>query len=298
VPFSHRASKYDGEVTTPDTRNAVFDGIVSGRAAAGTGSALDAWWTRLMSTPLRRRLYNWGAPAFVVLVASVTRLWNLGSPHTLVFDETFYVKDSWTLWNLGYSAEWPPDADQSFNAGLTDIFHTAPSFVVHPPLGKWLIGAGMAAFGADSSVGWRIATALVGILAVVLLMVIAKRLFDSTLLAVVAGGLFAIDGNAIVMSRVALLDNFVMFFALLGFGAILLDRAWAERRLAGWMTARADAGRGTDWGPSLWWRPWLVAAGLAFGLASAVKWNGFYFLAAFAVYTLVVDALARRRARR
>jgi len=291
------AGKYDGEVTTPETRSAEFDGIVAGRSALeGTGSRLDAWWTRLMSTPLRRRLYNWGAPAIVLVVASVTRLWNLGSPHSLVFDETFYVKDSWTLWNLGYSAAWPADADASFNAGLTDIFHTDPSFVVHPPLGKWLIALGMAAFGPDSSVGWRIATALVGILAVALLMFIAKKLFDSTLLAVIAGGLFAIDGNAIVMSRVALLDNFVMFFALLGFGAILLDRAWAERRLNLWMKRRTDAGRGTDWGPALWWRPWLMAAGLAFGLASAVKWSGFYFLAAFAVYSLVVDALARRRA--
>jgi dolichyl-phosphate-mannose-protein mannosyltransferase len=247
-------------------------------------------------TGVRRRLWTWGAPAIVVLVASLTRLWNLGSPRQLVFDETFYVKDSWTLWNLGYSAGWPAEADASFNAGLTDIYTTEPSFVVHPPLAKWLIGLGMAAFGPDSSVGWRISTAVIGILAVILLMVIAKKLLGSTLLAVVAGGLFAIDGNAIVMSRVALLDNHVMFFALLGFGAVLLDRAWTERRLHECMRVRRDADRTTDWGPSLWWRPWLLAAGLAFGLASAVKWSGIYFLAAFAVYTLVVDALARRRA--
>lgn len=288
-------------MTTPapdDTRETAFDAIVGddGDAPRPTGSRLDDWFARLVSTPLRRRLYHWGAPAIVVIVASVTRLAGLGSPRTLVFDETFYVKDSWTLWNLGYSAGWPADADASFNLGLTEIFHTDPSFVVHPPLGKWLIALGMAAFGPDSSVGWRVATAVIGILAVVLLMVVAKRLFDSTLLAVIAGGLFAIDGNAIVMSRVALLDNSVMFFALLGFGAVLLDRAWAERRLALWITRRTDAARGTDWGPSLWWRPWLIAAGLAFGLASSVKWSGFYFLAAFAVYTLVVDALARRRA--
>ena len=39
-------------------------------------------------------------------------------------------------------------------------FTSTGSFVVHPPLGKWLIGAGMALFGADSSFGWRITTAL------------------------------------------------------------------------------------------------------------------------------------------
>ncbi|WP_051972989.1 hypothetical protein [Cryobacterium sp. MLB-32] len=35
---------------------------------------------------------------------------------------------------------------------------------------------------------------------------------------------------------------------------------------------------------------------MAFGLACSVKWSGLYFLAAFGVYSVVVDALARRRA--
>ena len=48
----------------------------------------------------------------------------------------------------------------------------------------------------------------------------------------------AIDGNAIVMSRVALLDNSVMFFVLLGFGAVLLDRRQSAARLALWLARR------------------------------------------------------------
>ncbi len=224
------------------------------------------------------------------------RLWNLGSPHQLVFDETFYVKDAWTLFNNGYESAWPDDPNPDFEAGRTNGFSSDPSFVVHPPLGKWLIALGMAVFGADSSWGWRIVTALIGILAVVLLMVIAKKLFGSTLLATIAGFLMAIDGHAIVMSRVALLDNYVMFFALLGFGAVLLDRGWHSSRLAAWMAERRDNEHDPTWGPTLWWRPWLLAAGLAFGLASSVKWSGVYFLAAFGIYLVVVDALARRRA--
>ncbi|WP_343062519.1 dolichyl-phosphate-mannose--protein mannosyltransferase [Glaciibacter psychrotolerans] len=235
-------------------------------------------------------------PLAVTVLAAVLRLWNLGTPHSLVFDETFYVKDAWSLFNNGYESTWPDNADARFAAGETNIFTTEGSFVVHPPLGKWLIALGMAAFGADSSWGWRIATALIGILAVVLLMLIARRLFGSVTLATIAGFLFAIDGNAIVMSRVALLDNSVMFFTLLGFGAILLDRGWHERRLAGWLMQRREAGLDPSWGPALWWRPWLIGAGLAFGLASSVKWSGFYFVAAFGVYVVVVDALARRRA--
>ncbi|HQE45704.1 MAG TPA: phospholipid carrier-dependent glycosyltransferase [Rhodoglobus sp.] len=259
-----------------------------------TGSRLDDWWQS--RAPRVRRVLRWAAPAFVVVIAAVTRLINLGSPHTLVFDETFYVKDAWTLVNLGYEGQWPAEADALFAGGQTDIFLADPSFVVHPPLGKWLIGLGMLIFGPENSFGWRVATAVTGILAVVLIMLIARLLFKSMLLATIVGFLLAISGTAIVMSRVALLDNFVMFFALLGFGAVLLDRSWSRVRLAAWIARREEGGRSTDWGPALWNRPWLIAAGAAFGATAAVKWSGLYFLAAFAVYTLVVDALARRRA--
>jgi dolichyl-phosphate-mannose--protein O-mannosyl transferase len=279
------------------TQPPAFDDVLGARPAGPvryvyeTRSRIDEWWDRQMMGHLWSRLYHWGVPAIVVLVASITRLWNLGSPHVLVFDETFYVKDAWTLWNLGYEAQWSAEADTLFAAGNTDVFTTDASFVVHPPLGKWLIGLGMAAFGAESSVGWRISTAIVGILAVVLLIVIAKKLLGSTLLAGIAGGLMAVDGNAIVMSRVSLLDNFLMFFVLLGFGAILLDREWSINRLTAKVRDKPDS----TWGPVLLWRPWLMAAGLALGLAAAVKWNGLYFLAFFAIYTLVTDALTRRR---
>lgn len=229
-------------------------------------------------------------------VAAFSRLWNIGSPDALVFDETFYVKDAWTLVHLGYESTWPAKFDSSFAAGNTDRYTTTPSFVVHPPLGKWLIGVGMLALGADNPVGWRISTAVVGILAVALIMLVARALFHSNLIAVLAGGLFAIDGNAIVMSRVAILDNFVMFFALLGFGAIVLDRRQAVEKVALWAAARSPGESSLDFGPSIWWRPWLVAAGVAFGLTAGVKWSGLYFLAGFAVYTVAVDALARRRA--
>ena len=261
-----------------------------------TGSRLDVWWGRLLALPGARRIWYWGGPIAVTLLAAVLRLVRLGDPRSLVFDETFYVKDAWTLLNLGYEASWPDNADKAFTAGNVDIFTQSGSFVAHPPLGKWMIALGLRVFGAEDTIGWRISTAIVGILAVFLLVIIARALFKSTLLATIAGGLFAIDGHAIVLSRTALLDNFVMIFTLLGFGAILLDRSQSAGRLSIWLARRADAGRGIDWGPALWWRPWLLAAGILFGAATAVKWSGLYFLAAFAVYSLVVDACARRAA--
>lgn len=259
------------------------------------GTRLDDWWARVMANPVGRRTWQWGAPTAVTLLAAVLRFWNLAWPHSLVFDETYYVKDAWTLWHLGYEGTWPDNADVNFNVGRVWGFHEVGEFVAHPPLGKWIIGLGMAITGAGNSFGWRVMTALVGTLAVLLLFLIARSLFRSTVIATIAGFLMAIDGLAIVMSRVALLDNMVMFFALLAFGCILLDRRWHATRLA-WRVADARAaGRDPSWGPVLWWRPWLLAAGVATGLCTGVKWNGVYFLAFFAVYTVIVDAIARRR---
>ncbi|WP_244229604.1 phospholipid carrier-dependent glycosyltransferase [Rathayibacter sp. VKM Ac-2805] len=256
------------------------------------GSWFDDLHARLAASPARRRLYELGLPLLVVALAAVLRLWNLGHPRSLVFDETFYVKDAWTLWNLGFEGAWPENPDPGFAAGDVDTFTGAPSFVVHPPLGKWIIGLGMGVFGADDSVGWRVATAVVGILAVALVIVIGRLLFRSTLLSSFAGLMLALDGHAIVMSRVSLLDGILMFVALCGVAAVLLDRRWAELQLA----RKVAAGALPSWGPVLWWRPWLLAAGVLFGLAAGVKWTGVYFLAAYGVYAVVVDALMRRRA--
>ncbi|CAN5312831.1 phospholipid carrier-dependent glycosyltransferase [soil metagenome] len=260
------------------------------------GSRLDAWWGRLLSTPGRQRAWRWGGPAAVTLLAAILRLWNLGDPHSLVFDETFYVKDAWSLLHLGFEGSWPSGADTGFNAGDVNTYTDTGAYVVHPPLGKWIIALGLAVFGAENSFGWRISVAVCGILAVLLISMIGTKLFKSTLVGTIAGFLFAIDGHAIVMSREGLLDGILMLFLLLGFGAMLLDREWHLRRLTAWVVTREEQGHEPTWGPTLWWRPWLMAAALAFGLASAVKWSGLFFLIAFGLYSVLVDALARRRA--
>ncbi|BDZ63574.1 dolichyl-phosphate-mannose--protein mannosyltransferase [Agromyces mangrovi Wang et al. 2018] len=259
------------------------------------GSALDAWWERVCSTPARRLLWYWGAPIAVTLVAAVLRFWNLGHPQQIVFDETYYVKDAWTLWNLGYEARWPEGADEGFAEGDTDAYLDEGSYVVHPPLGKWLIGLGMAAFGADAAFWWRASTALAGTLAVFIVTMVARRLTGSTVAAVLTGLFLAIDGNAIVMSRVALLDGWLMLFALLGFWFVVLDRDWTWRRLSRRVIAARSGSRESAVGPALWNRPWVLAAGAAFGAACAVKWSGVWFLAAFGLYLVLVDTLARRR---
>ncbi|MBN9224072.1 MAG: dolichyl-phosphate-mannose--protein mannosyltransferase [Microbacterium sp. SCN 70-27] len=262
---------------------------------AARPSSYDRWRLRVVSDPALARLYAWLAPTLVTVLAGILRFWNLGQPHALVFDETYYVKDAWSQWNLGYASRWPDDANADFVAGHADIFTTDPSFVVHPPLGKYLIGAGMWLFGPENAFGWRFATALFGTALVLLLFLVAKSMTNSTAFASVASFLLAIDGLGIVMSKVALLDIFLAFFVLLAFWFVVLDRKATAGHLAARTLARERDGSAPAWGPVLWGRPWLIAAGAAAGAATAVKWSGVWVLAAIGLYLVVSDALERRR---
>ncbi|MFM6974134.1 MAG: dolichyl-phosphate-mannose--protein mannosyltransferase [Agromyces sp.] len=259
-----------------------------------TGSRLDQWFANLLRTPARQRVWYWGGPIAVTLIAAMLRLWDLGNPHSLVFDETYYVKDAYSLSQFGYEGKWADGANPAFEAGDVSALGPAAEFVVHPPLGKWMISLGIQWFGVDNAFGWRITTALAGILAVWLLILVARRLTQSTTLGMIAGLLFAVDGSAVVMSRVAILDNWVMLFALMGTAAVLADRAGHEQRLRERVAWIRSGGRTATWGPAFWWRPWILLAGVAFGAASAVKWSGLWFLAAFGLYLVLVDAMARR----
>lgn len=246
----------------------------------------------ILHSPDWGRMVGWFAPLVVTLLAAVLRLVNLGHPHQLAFDETYYVKDAWSLWTLGYEGTWGENANEAFITAQQLPLDAAGAFIVHPPLGKWLIALGMSIGGPDNSVGWRLATALLGTGTVLLTYLIARRLTGSVVVATVAGTLLAIDGLSIVMSRVALLDGILTFFVMLGALFILYDR----QRTIPLLERRDDDTPDPMWGRVLWRRPWLIAAGLALGAASAVKWSGLYALAAYGLYVVVTDALARRRA--
>ncbi|MCL3861260.1 phospholipid carrier-dependent glycosyltransferase [Actinotalea sp. K2] len=240
------------------------------------------------------RARGWLAALAVTGVAAAVRLPHLGRPAELVFDETYYVKDAWTLLNLGYEGQWGPEPNPAFEAGDVDGYRTEASYVVHPPVGKWLIALGLRLVGADDPVGWRIASAVVGILTVLLLARVATRLFGSWPLGAVAGLLLAVDGLHVVHSRTALLDGFLTFFVLAAFGALLVDRDHARERLLR-MTGppRAPA----RWGPGLGVRPWRLLAGVLLGLAVGTKWSALWFVAVLGLLTVGWDLSARRRAR-
>ena len=126
-----------------------------------------------------------------------------------------------------------PEPDAFFTHGqVPTVYGTEPDFIVHPPFGKWMIGAGEHLFGITSSFGWRIAVALTGTLAILLVGRAAWHLFRSATLATIAALLTAFEGMEFVMSRTSILDGLVSFWALAGFVAILADRDRSRRILA------------------------------------------------------------------
>lgn len=208
-------------------------------------------------------LLGWLGPLAVAVLAGWLRFDRLRLPKALVFDEVYYAKDAHAMLHHGVELTAQGGAE----------------FVVHPPLGKWLIAIGEWIFGYNS-LGWRVAAAFVGTLTVLVLARTARRLTGSTLLGCLAGLLLALDGLHFVLSRVALLDVFLTFWVVLAFHCIVADRAAGRRRLA------ADGRLGIRW--------WRVAAGFCLGAACATKWSGAYELFAFPLLALAWDVGARR----
>ena len=245
----------------------------------------------------------------MTLAAGLLRFWNLANPQELIFDETYYVKDAYSLWHFGYERSWDDDVDEAFAAGNAQPGEDS-SYVVHPPAGKCLIAAGMALFGFENAFGWRFSAALAGTLAVLVTFVLAAKLFRSLFLASTAGLLLAVEGHHIVMSRVGLLDIFLGLFVLGAFCALVADRTWGRRRLVEEMAVRyrrvvsptatdddrAAWNKTTTYGPWLGWRPWRIAAGVLLGIAVSIKLSGLAFVAVFGLLTVWWDANARKTA--
>ncbi|MFI6583512.1 dolichyl-phosphate-mannose--protein mannosyltransferase [Embleya sp. NPDC050493] len=234
---------------------------------------------------------GWLPCILVTLLAGFIRFWNLGKPRAVIFDETYYAKDGWSLLKLGYEGTWPKEANDQILAGQTDTLQTQGSYIVHPPIGKWTIALGEQLFGL-TPFGWRFALAVLGTLSVLMLCRIGRRLFRSTLLGCVAGLLMALDGLHFVMSRTSLLDLVLMFWILAAFGCLLIDRDDSRGIAAQLFKSGPDAARAASMKFGL--RPWRIMAGICLGLACGTKWSGIYVLAAFGIMTVLWDAGTRR----
>lgn len=93
----------------------------------------------------KSRLREFAPIAAILGFALTLRLWRLDQPKGYIFDEVYYAKNAASLISDGVELNAQGEAE----------------FVVHPPLGKWLIGLGIKIFG-DNEFGWRIAAAIIG----------------------------------------------------------------------------------------------------------------------------------------
>jgi dolichyl-phosphate-mannose-protein mannosyltransferase len=219
---------------------------------------------------------GWMMSLIVTTVAAVTRFWNISGPQGTVFDEVYYATESGEILRFGYEN----------NPGF--------GLVVHPPLGKWMIAIGVHFFGGwNREFGWRFMSAVVGTLSVLITIRVARRIFRSDLLGALAGVLLTMDGVSMVTSRLALLDIYTQFFAVLAFAAMVLDRDQIRGRLAALIADGANLRGGP---PALGPRPWRLLAGVFLGLLCAVKWSGLSFWIFLAVLSVVWDRGAFRSA--
>ena len=229
---------------------------------------------------MSERAWGWIGPIAVAVLAFVLRIWNVGYPRILMFDETYYAKDAWSLLQHGYVQDFVERANDKIARGdITGLTTGLPTQIVHPDGGKWVIALGESIFGLDSF-GWRISAVVVGALTVLVLARLVRRLTGSTVIGCFAGLLLTFDGMHFVMSRTALLDVFLTFWVVSGVACLLADRDWIRLRLAHFHP----------------FRPWQLAAGVCFGMACGTKWSGVYVLAAFGVLAVIWEVLARRRA--
>ena len=192
---------------------------------------------------LHRRSLQWALQAVIVILGGYLRLAHLGRPTTFIFDEVYYVKGAEQLLKYGVEA----DAGKAI-------------FVVHPPLGKWIIALGIQIFG-DTPFGWRIAVAILGTLSILLVARIAYWIFRSESAATIAALLYAVDALAFVHSRTALLDSILVFWLILAFYLMVRPHQHSYLNYA------------------------LVFVIL--GFATATKWSGGYFVAAFFLWMML-----------
>jgi dolichyl-phosphate-mannose-protein mannosyltransferase len=272
------------------------DGADADQAANAAGR-IAVLRDRLMTPMPTDRVWGWIGPLIVTAFAAFLRFNRLSAPNAIIFDETYYAKDAWSILQHGVEWNWAtffPNANTQIIAGHTNFVFpcsgtACAEYVVQPPLGKLLMAVGEWVYGLNS-LGWRVVPALFGTLAILLMCRVARRITRSTLLGCLAGLLLSLDGLEFVLSRTGILDIFLMFFVLASFGALVVDRDVSRARLAEAMVLEPS----DEAGPSLGIRKWRVAAGVLIGLACASKQYGFWYILAYAGLCVAWDIGARR----
>ncbi len=172
----------------------------------------------------------------------------------------------------------PQDTGYYSSMYFDEIYHRRTAFeqlkgysiyeTTHPPLGKILISIGVAIFGM-TPFGWRFMGTLSGVVMVMLMYILAKKLLKSNKIAFLCAFIFAFDFMHYTQTRIATVDSFLTMFVMLMFlfmynyAQIPLEDSRTEQYLN------------------------LLLSGMFMGCAVAVKWNGAYGAAGLAVYYFI-----------
>jgi dolichyl-phosphate-mannose-protein mannosyltransferase len=188
------------------------------------------------------------------LAALALLLPGLGRPKTTFFDELYFVPEARAL--------------------IQGIPNPTPyvSSLAKPPLGKVLMAVGMKLAG-DNSFGWRLSGAVCGAFTVTAIFLWTWLLLRDMSLAALAAALALFNNFLFVMSRIATVDVFLLFFltwSLVGFTASLaLEMSPTARRIL------------------------FCMSGALLGMGGAVKWNAIDTLAA-CWFVVIALAFVRR----
>ncbi len=194
--------------------------------------------------------------ALIIAVGEFLRLFRLGTPADYMFDEIYHVP-TFILISRGDARAyewWHQELTAEFGEGAYIDW-------LHPPLAK-LFQAVFVSLGGNQPVVWRLPSSLFGIGMIIAVFAFTRALFPhSSLTALLAAALIAIDGLAVSMSRIAMNDIFVSTWCV-----VALYGYWQFCR-------RPRSARQLKW---LW--VWTLAT----GFACASKWSGwllfpFYF---------------------
>lgn len=182
--------------------------------------------------------------ALLTLFAGILRFTAISTPDQIAGDEHYFVSFSRDFQNHRFF------------------------FDVHPPLGKMIIAGGMHIFG-DTPFGWRSMSALFGTALIPLLFFFGRELTGKRSVGLMLALLGFFDGLLFVLSRVAVMDIFLLDFLMLGYLFLLacLKKGGSARRV--WLL--------------------LVLSAVCFGLASSVKWIGFLFLLTVPLLILIPE---------
>jgi len=179
---------------------------------------------------------------FLLIIGLGLKLYRLDNPNSYYFDEIYYAFTAQEM-AKGNRAGW-------------EIGHTAPQGFAyewsHPHLGKELSAIGILIFG-DNTFGWRFFQALFGGFGTLFIYLLGKELFLSKRAGLIAAFLFTFESFIFVLSRIAMVDIFLMSFILLA--SLFLVKYARTPKIA-----------------------FLLLSGFFCGAAISVKWSGIYAL--------------------